>query len=1284
MKRVFFLFLAIVSLSALAIAQDTAGKIVGTVSAPDGAIPGAAVVVTDNQTGKSRTTTTNSDGAFEVPQLEFGTYTVKITAQGFKGFVANDVKIDAGKEYPLNALLQAGAITEEVTVTAGAEAINSTNAELSTTISQEQIRELPLNTRNPLGLLNLIAGANPTTSSINGQRSSSTDYRRDGLNVQDNFIRTGGFVSDQPTVDDTSEFSVTTQNAGVDQGGGSSEVQLVTPRGGRDYHGALYIFNRNSAFTANSFTNNERAIAKPFLNRNQFGGSFSGRLPFPNFGENNGPQFKRDKAFFFINYEGFRLAQQVTASGTTLLSAARNGTFTFVNSSNQTVNVNVLTGAGFNTPLTTTQGGVLPVDPIIQARILSQLPTTANGVTTGINLLQTTSFLRQDPLERNSWTSRFDYDFNDRNSFNAVYRRNNQKDARTDVASGFSAVPFADQGGPTNFFAAAYRLTPTSNFSNEVRGGFQYSEPFFTENSVPTDFLISLPLVTSPEGSFRSQGRNTDYRNIQDNAVYSFGNHSFRFGGQAEFYKITSINLAGTTPTYSISTTTNPNTPGLTATQVCGSTTCINATDLARANSLRYLLGGIVGAGSRTANLTSQGYGFGPDLQPVDYKIYSAYGSDQWRVFPTLTLNLGLRYEYYSPLHTPVQRYLEPVFVNGDMAASVQNPNGTLDLIGGNAGNPGYFTKPDKDNFGPSLSFAWSPRFEKGIFSGLFGGDTVVRGGVRVSYINDEYVKSPLTLLAGNRGLGAVSVVARDATGNTNIRSSLSPLPGFDPLPSFNTLPTIPTLPLNYTQYRALGSTSSQLFGVDPKLQLGRVYEWNIGLQREIAHKTVFEIRYVGNMSNDLIRTTDYNEIDIVNNGFLADFRKAQSNLAIYDQQFAACRAAGGTTTTCTASLGARSAGFNPAFAGSQPVPVLTQTSGGGATLLTNPTFLTQFEQGGAGAAAQLLITNNLRGNVVFQPNPNILVSEIVTNAGRERYNSLQAEIRRRFANGLSFQVNYTFQKTLTDVPDDSQNRQGEVQEGGNPDLNYGRPDYDRTHTVNANMIYELPFGKGKKFLNNGGLTDLIFGGFQFTSIVNLSSGAPLAIVDPRGTKSIAFKSGRQSALSSLTGDQIKQLTGVFNTPNGRYFVDPKVLFAVASPTCLGQAGCTLPVINGFDLNTALPAGYTLTSVRGASPFGQAPFAGQVFFFNNAGQTGNLPRNFLNGTPYLNWDAGLSKNIRFSETKRLQLRVEAFDLLNHQVQSYSADLNISSDSFGRITSIGNTPRIIQFGARFDF
>ena len=192
-KFLYTLMLGFFELS-LVVGQATSGKIIGTVSAADGAVPGASITVTDEQTKRERTVSANGDGTFEVPQLEFGTYSVKVTATGFKTFSATGLKIDPGREYPLNVRLEVGQIAETVTVTAGAEQINASNGELSTTVSGVQVRELPLNGRNPLALLSLIPGAGPTTDAINGQRSSSTTITRDGLNVQDNFIRTGAHL----------------------------------------------------------------------------------------------------------------------------------------------------------------------------------------------------------------------------------------------------------------------------------------------------------------------------------------------------------------------------------------------------------------------------------------------------------------------------------------------------------------------------------------------------------------------------------------------------------------------------------------------------------------------------------------------------------------------------------------------------------------------------------------------------------------------------------------------------------------------------------------------------------------------------------------------------------------------------------------------------------------------------------------------------------------------------------------------------------------------------------
>jgi len=1296
-NRVITAFLTIVLTAVVSFAQSTNGKIVGSVSAPDGAIAGATVIVTDNQTGKERTVVANENGTFEVSQLEFGTYTVKISASGYKTFIANDVKIDAGREYPLNAQLEVGQVTESVTVTAGAEQINSSNGELSTTITTEQVRELPLNGRNPLSLLNLTAGASPTTNSINGQRTSATTVTRDGLNVQDNFIRSGTFVSDQPTVDDISEISITTQNAGSEQGAGASFIQLITPRGGNQFHGNLFAFNRNSKFAANSFVNNSTNVPRAFLNRNQFGGSLSGPVPLPGFNE-GGPTFLKDKGFFFFNYEGFRLAQQATITGlTTILPAAREGQFTF-SSAGGSRTVNVLTGQGFTAPLTAQQGGTLAIDPIIASRYLANLPTTANGsVITGTNFLQSVNLLRADPLIRNSFTGRFDVDFSDRHSFNAVYRRNNSQDARTDQAAGFSPTAFVTQGGPTNFFSMSYRATISSNFSNELRGGFQKSEPFFNESNVPGNFIISTAGglgLTNPEGTFRSQGRNTKYRNIQDNAVYSWGNHSIRFGGGVDLYGFQSLNFGGVTPTYTIATSANTALSAagraITATQVCGSENCINPTDLARLINLRYFLGGVVGAGGVTANLINPdaGYGFGPSNQLLNYEIYSAYAADQWRVSPKLSLNFGLRYELFTPLNSPQALYLEPVVQNNDLAGSILNPNGFLDIVGTNTGERGNFFFADKDNFSPNFSFAYSPGFEGGVLGGLLGNTFVIRGGFSVNYFNDEYTKASSTLAAGNAGLGALAVNAtRPGTNSTVLAASLSPLAAFDTLPTFSTPPGFNPPPRSFAFNNQQANNGSQLFGTDPNIQVPRVYQWNIGIQREIGFKTVVEARYVGNMSNDLIRTVDFNQVDVNNNGFLNDVYRARTNLAVNDAERArltsVCLTGGGTPTACATQVNQqlpRSAAFNSNLAGSVALTVFPQIANPNL-ILTNAGVLTNIQGGAAGAVAQTIITNNLEGAVRFQPNPNIFVSEILMNAGKYNYHGAQFEVRRRFTNGFSFQANYTFSKTLTDVPGEDQNRQGEVQEFGNPGLNYGRSDNDRTHVFNANFIYELPFGKGRTYFNQGGWVNALFGGWQLTSIINLASGAPLGIIDPRGTESIAFQSGRQSATSTLTADEIKDLTGIFNTPNGIYFVNPSVLNATIRNAATGQE------IQGFDLNQQLPAGFSLLRVRATSPIGTAPFPGQVFFFNNVNGTpinGNLPRNFINGTPYINWDAGLAKSFRFSESMRLQLRAEAFNVLNRTNVNQSLDLNINSDSFGRITTTNLTPRILQFGARFDF
>ena len=1228
MKRFIFAMLMLCLCTALAFAQSTTGSLSGTVSAADGVVPGATVVVTDLQTNRELTVVTNDSGGFKFEKLNYGNYTVRVTKDGFNTYNATDVKIDANREYSLNPLLQVGNVSVVVDVQAGAEIVNSTNAELSTTVSPQQVLDLPINGRNPLALLNLQAGVNATSNSINGQRSSSVNYTRDGINVQDNFIRTGGFVQDRPSVDDTGEFTVVTQNAGANVGGGgSTQVQLVTPRGGKDFHGAAFIYNRNSEFAANTFGNNASGQDRPFLNRNQFGGKLSGPMPLPGFGEGT-PIFHKDRGFFFVTYERFLLRQTSPQSRTVLRPQFRNGNFTYTDAGGMQRTVNVLTGAGLTGAVP-----VLAVDPIIQARILDRLPSAGNtSVLSNGGLSQGFVFNQNNNDTRNSFTTRLDVDVNDRNNVYFVYKFNDNADDRTDTDGNFNQQP-STQGGPTSSYLVSYTSVLGSRFTNEVRGAYSSSNPFFNQvSNFPTDYIIGgIPFTSNPQDTFQAQGRDTMQYTFQDNASYTAGKHTLRFGLDFNAQRIASQTNFNQVPIFGITDTDNPLTPGLDASLFPGG---IDATQRARADALRFFLGGVIGGGSVAANFVNPSLGAvigAPQLQRFQYNTYGLYFSDQFRVTPNLTLNLGVRYDYFSPLENPDQVYLEPDLRGADTLeekrARLLDPNNQYVLIGTNAGKPGRFFKPDKNNFGPVLGFAYSPNFENGVLKGLFGENkqTVIRGGFRMSYINDEYVRSADNAAGSNAGLNFTVI-----TGPINAR--LGALPGF-PAP-----PTV-QIPLSFAQGNAnAGNFFNTVFAVDPDIQQQRNMEYSLGVQREIGFDTAIEIRYVGGRSNSLVRAFDYNQVQI-SDAFLQDFRNAQFNR----RTFGTAVCAAGSTNGCRQ-------------VGSFLNTVLQPTFG-----FIGSGFLNGFlDTNRIGELALNVITNSpffRNGRNALLRNPNAGVVDFLNNSGRYRYNALQAEVRRRFTQGLAFQANYTFQKILADVQGDGQTRFDPLLDLARPELEYARADYDRTHTININANYEMPFGRGKRFLNQGGIVNAIFGGFQLTSIINISSGIPITITDPNGTLNRTGRSGRQTAFSNLTTQQIKDLIGIFRQPNGTiYFIDPSVIGANGSAT------------NGSF--TATP--------------GSPAFAGQVFFRNQAGTTGNLPRNFLNGPWYFNWDAGLIKNIAFGESTRLQLRAEAFNVLN-RTNFGPPSLNIGSTTFGQILPTNTySPRIMQFAARFEF
>jgi hypothetical protein len=334
---------------------------------------------------------------------------------------------------------------------------------------------------------------------------------------------------------------------------------------------------------------------------------------------------------------------------------------------------------------------------------------------------------------------------------------------------------------------------------------------------------------------------------------------------------------------------------------------------------------------------------------------------------------------------------------------------------------------------------------------------------------------------------------------------------------------------------------------------------------------------------------------------------------------------------------------------------------------------------GDAGQLAFVYLGTFGVGNSILLNNPNTGVADLLTNSAKSRYNALQAEIRRRFSHGLALQANYTFQKLLTDAPGTGQTRFEPLIDNANPGAEYAIGDQDTTHVFNLNAIYELPFGRGKRFGSDAGQwLDRLIGGWQVTSILRIDSEAPFSITDPRGTLNRAGRSGRQTAMTNLTKDQVRDLVGTFRTPCGVFFINPSVI-NLDLAQC--NQGLTRPRLAGTTAGVA------------ALGFDQPTFPGQVFFNVAPGQRGNMEPNFLHLPMKLNWDASIIKNIPITERVRFQLRAELFNVLNRANFAFTAanaqfvQANINATTFGRLlgtSPAGSPARVVQFAGRLEF
>lgn len=1204
-------------LSGIVMAQNPLGRIVGTIVDQTGAVvSGATVTITNEATGQQQSLASTGEGAFFFAQLQPGNYTIKIEAKGFKTRSFTEAKVDPGQDYSLSVNMELGETSETVTVQAGADIVNTSSPEVSNTVAKRQIIDLPLNGRNPIELIRLQAGVpgitNRTTTAINGGRPSWTQVTQDGINIQDNFIRTNSldFVPNRPTADTIGEFTITTTNQGADSAGGSSQVKLITPSGGNQLHGTLYEFNRNSALSANNWFNNAtrpQAVPRPFLNRNQFGGNVSG------------PIFK-NKLFFFASYEGFRQSTATTQNNTIPVNNDfLSGVFKYVRPTDNTIqSVNVLQLVG------------LQLDQKIKSLIIDQTPNSSRvnnydvGNSTSSRLLNTAGyrFNQQDLNDRNQYQARIDYNMTDAHKFEGSFQWFRETDDRTDLDA-INARPKVFTESTVKFFVGAWRWS-TARFQNELRVGANLAPVAFNTDVDYGGAILSVPFITSRQVSFLPQGRDTRTRQFIDNASLTVGDHSMQFGGSLQQIRVRPYNFAGQFPTVNFGfSAAAPATVQLNANLFPQDTANptgqrIQPTDLANANALASFLGGIISSVNQTFQVRNQTSGFVPGLPEEKNLIldnWAFYFQDNWRMRSNLTIRYGLKWEYFSPVREANNLGLIPELNNRDVRQVLLDPNGVVNFVNG-----GIYGK-DRNNFGPTAGFAWDP---------FKDGKTSIRGGYTMSFVNEE----------------AMTVVRNAFLNNSGLTTSAALVNQYTRFSQGVPVPTVTfKVPRTYADQLALSPTSVASH-VDPNLRQPYIHQITFGISRELGgwlKDFAIEGRYVSTLGRDIWRGIDLNQTNAgINKAFLDDFRIARNNgfLAL-------------------SSSGAFNPNYNAALAGSQQLNLLPNIGGAGAAaaLLNNATVRALIQQGQPAGLADFYVSSRIAGsNALFLPNPGIYASNLIVNGGTSDYHSFQFEARRRLRNGIFGQMNYTFSKALANSAGTSQARLEPFLDNARPELERTRADFDVTHIINSNILYELPFGKGKKFFSGAGrLLDSAIGGWQLSMILRWQSGSPFSILSQRATFNRSGRAAGNPASSSLTREQIKDLFGIRKLPNGQvFYISPAVI-----DTATGRA------VGADNLNNT------------------AAFSGQVFFNPLNEQIGNLQRLQFDGPAVWGNDLSIFKRFAVTEKIRFELRGDLFNFMNTPV-FFFGDQSVNSAQFGRITGLTVGARVVQVSGRVSF
>jgi carboxypeptidase family protein/TonB-dependent receptor-like protein len=803
-------------------AQQTSATLVGTLTDANGAVvTNAQIKVANMATGSARAAVSDGNGNYSFTFLPAGEYELTISAPGYKTRRIVRLTLQVSQTLRQDFTMEIGEVNEMVNITATGVQLQTENSTVGTVIDSEKIVELPLNGRNFVQLAQLIPGVQSgtpgsitvrrgrgsigqsdaafasTAMSANGSRDTANRFFIDGIEAMDHDAETFSF---SPSIDSLAEFKVETSTYSAESGGApGGQVNIVTKRGGNQYHGTLWEFNRNDALTQSYDAIAGKTVDPPRLNRNQFGANFGGPVKLPRFGEGGPPFYDgKDRTFFFFNWESGRLAQGAVPGLRRVPTAEmRNGDFRgLVDRNGKPITLRDPLGAGI-------VDNVIPrsaLSPQIQTFLkFVPSPNTSAGALNFINAPQS-AISRQD-----NYTARVDHNFSTKDSVSGRYIFNDTYEA---------GIPFwghdeRNNLGRSQNISSSWTHTFGAALVNELRGGwhkFSEFEIFGTTNDPDFDVagMMGLPgiarepvhygppsiSISGDDGVWNvydlqrqigPRNRSNQIFQFVDTLSWQRGKHFLKLGADIELRNITfdqsrdprgSIGFDGT------------------------------YTGSALAD---FMLGYV-----KTSRLN-------PVFTHTDLWNwwYSFFVNDDFKIKPNLTINLGLRYDYFQ---RPVQSndLYANIEVNGLIPAATTFPSTSRfgrSLIA-----------RDGNNFGPRIGLAWSPGFVK---------DAVVRGGYGIYYTPEIY-NAYFAMAEGAQATGGASL-----TGN---------------------LSGVPDIFMSNPYGTSVAGALSFTVANDQSMRDSYIQQWNLNIQKRLPASIVFDVGYVGSKGTRLIVTLPGNQ----------------------------------------------------------------------------------------------------------------------------------------------------------------------------------------------------------------------------------------------------------------------------------------------------------------------------------------------------------------------------------------------------------------------------------------